>query len=98
MAENRTKPAAPATEPDDDSLTIKRVALLLGVIPKTIINYRLWSHGEGRYAEHPFPAPSGYVNRSPWWAAGRADEIRAWATSRKGQGAGGGRPRSQVAA
>ena len=48
----------------------------------------------GRYAKHPFPEPDGYQGKAPWWRLDRADEIKAWAASRPGQGARTDRPRS----
>lgn len=58
------------------------VGALIGVTEKTISEYRL------RYSNTvlPFPKPSGYFGRSPYWFASRADEIRAWAAKRPGRG------------
>jgi hypothetical protein len=70
------------------------VAEILGVKPKTISQYLVESRDAGRYADHPFPAPDGYIGRGPYWLRKRELEIRRWAESRPGQGAGGGRPRT----
>ncbi len=80
---------------DKESPVLNRqaVAELLGVQPKTISQYLTESKGEGRYAGQPFPAPDGYIGKGPWWRREREGEIKAWATARPGQGAGGGRPR-----
>jgi len=72
------------------------VATILGVRPKTISQYLVESRGEGRYADHPFPQPDGYIGRGPWWHLGREKDIRTWAAARPGQGAGGGRPRKSA--
>ncbi len=48
----------------------------------------------GRYADHPFPEPDDYHGKAPWWGLDRRTEILTWAAERKGQGVGGGRPRS----
>jgi len=69
------------------------VAALLGVQPKTISQYLVESRPPGRYANHPFPAPSGHIGRSPYWDRDREDEIKQWDAGRVGQGVGGGRPR-----
>lgn len=79
-------------------LTIRHVAEILGVKPKTISQYLVESRGAdptagkkaGRYADHPFPKPTDYIGKSPWWALGREDEIRDWNDRRAGQGRGGG--------
>jgi hypothetical protein len=82
------------------------VARLLGpdIKGKTVSTYLYESQPEigkpdatgkrrrGRYADHPFPRPNGYNGKIPWWGLDRADEIREWAATRPGQGAGGGRP------
>lgn len=59
---------------------------------KTVSAY-LTGSKNGRYADHPFPTPDGYVGRAPYWLAARVPEIEAWAKTRAGQGVGGGRPR-----
>jgi hypothetical protein len=69
------------------------VAALIGVRPKTISQYLVESGPEGRYADHPFPAPDGRIGRGPYWLRKREKEIRKWAETRAGQGAGGGRPK-----
>lgn len=70
------------------------VAALIGVRPKTISQYLVESKPPGRYQDHPFPAPDGYIGRGPYWLRRREQDIRKWAESRPGQGAGGGRPRN----
>jgi hypothetical protein len=75
-----------------DILDRAAVARLIGVEPETISNYLNQSKPGGRYADHPFPEPDGYVGRSPGWRPERANEIRAWADGRPGQGVGGGQP------
>lgn len=57
---------------------------------KTISTYLSGSRPGGRYESHPFPAPDARIGRAPYWRRERADEIKAWAASRAGQGAGGG--------
>jgi hypothetical protein len=56
----------------------------------------------GRYGEHPFPAPSGYVGRQkgketggiPYWLPNRLGELEQWDDTRPGRGGGAsGRPR-----
>lgn len=69
------------------------VGKILGVRAKTVSQYLTESRPGGRYEQHPFPAPSGYIGRSPWWACERVDEIRYWDAARPGRGVGGGRPR-----
>lgn len=81
------------TEQEMPVLDRAAVAALLGVKPKTISQYLVESHGDGRYVAHPFPAPDGYIGRGPWWRREREAEIHAWAAARPGQGVGGGRPR-----
>lgn len=67
-----------------------------GVAPDTVTIYLRESRDGGRYESNPFPAPSGFVGRSPYWDADRADEIRAWDARRPGTGSGAtGRPRKQ---
>lgn len=68
------------------------LAALLGVKAATIRHYRTDSRPGGRYAEHPFPEPSGHLGQTPYWDPGRDGEILAWAAKRPGQGMGGGRP------
>jgi hypothetical protein len=84
-------------------LGIADVADFLGVTPATISQYLSESrplvgsiNRKGRYADHPFPEPNGRIGNSPWWSNDRAEEIQAWAASRPGQGAGGGRPRKSA--
>lgn len=60
---------------------------------KTVSAYMTESRPGGRYENHPFPEPDGYVAKAPFWMATRIPEIEAWALNRAGQGAGGGRPR-----
>lgn len=68
------------------------VAALLGVAPATISNYLYRSKPGRQYENHPFPTPDGHFAGRPYWTRGRAGEIRGWALSRPGQGAGGGYP------
>ena len=82
-------------------LTIRDVAKLLDVSPGAISKYlaesRQGERADGkpyRYAGHPFPPPDGRLGSAPWWKPARADEIRAWAAGRAGQGAGGGPSRT----
>lgn len=70
------------------------VAALIGVRPKTISQYLVESKPPGRYQDHPFPTPDGYIGRGPYWLRRREQDIRKWAAERPGQGAGGGRPRN----
>lgn len=74
----------------DDWLTTADLAELLGVKPASIRHYRADSLPGGRYESHPFPAPDTKLGNAPAWKASRADEVRAWADTRAGQGAGGG--------
>lgn len=64
------------------------LADLLGVKPATIRRYRAGT----RYADHPFPEPDGHIGIAPYWNADRDEEIRKWAETRVGMGAGGGQP------
>jgi len=68
------------------------VAELLGVKPATLRHYRADSLPGGRYADHPFPQPDGKVGSLVYWNTDREQEIRNWAATRLGKGAGGGRP------
>lgn len=67
------------TPPVSDTERLDRAAVgaILGIDPRTVTTYR------ERYPD--FPAPDGYIGRSPWWLAERAAEIRAWAESRPGR-------------
>lgn len=76
----------------EDRRTMADLAELLGVKTATIRHYRAVSAPGGRYADHPFPKPSGHLGQTPYWLAERDDEIRAWAATRPGKGVGGGRP------
>lgn len=80
----------------DDWLTTADVARLLGIKEETLRSYRTFSQPGGRYSDRPFPEADGRVGNSLLWKAGRADEIRKWAATRPGKGAGGGRPRGQI--
>lgn len=80
-------------------LTIRDVAKLLGptTSPATVSKYlaesRPGPRADGkprRYADHPFPPPDGRLGSAPWWKPSRADEIKTWAATRPGRGAGGG--------
>lgn len=77
----------------DDYLTLADLAELLGVKSETISFYRAHSKPGRRYANHPFPAEDRLYGRTPVWAPGRVDEVKAWDAGRPGRGAGGGRPR-----
>jgi hypothetical protein len=55
-----------------------------------------------RNSPTPFPQPDAWIGDGeederaiPGWLPGRLEEIREWRKSLPGQGAGGGRPRSQ---
>lgn len=74
------------------------VAKIGGVKPGTIKQYEVDSKPGGRFANDPFPARDGTVNRGPWWSLSREEEIRAWFLRhpRRTKGDGiGGRPRKQ---
>lgn len=59
---------------------------------RTISTYLTQSTAEnGRYVNHPFPAPDGIFRGRPYWLPSRVPEIELWALERPGQGAGGGR-------
>jgi hypothetical protein len=73
--------------------TTADLARMLGVKPATIRHYRADSLPGGRYEARPFPQPDGKLGAAPYWRPERDEEILAWAASRPGQGAGGGRPR-----
>lgn len=75
-------------------LSTSDLAKLLGIAPATVRFLRAQSKPGGRYAADPFPEPDLVVARSPAWAEERVDEIAAWNARRPGQGAGGGRPRT----
>jgi hypothetical protein len=84
-------------------LDIRAVAKILGeaqdkepLRPKTVSQYLVESKAGGRYERHPFPAPDGYIGKSPWWALGREQEFVTWHQGRSGQGIGGGRPRKDA--
>ena len=68
-------------------------AVGLGWTAKTVSEYLSYSKPGGRYENHPFPEPDGYIGRGPWWLPERVDEVRRWAEGRRGRGVGGGRPR-----
>lgn len=76
----------------DGLLTTADVADLLGVKPATIRLYRTSSRAGGRYEQHPFPDPDDHVGINPVWLAERKTQILEWASTRPGQGAGGGQP------
>lgn len=60
----------------------------------TILRYLWESAAPGRrYSHHPFPAPTGYVSRSPYWTVEQLPELEAWLNGRKGRGSGGGQKR-----
>lgn len=63
-------------------LTTAEVAAALNVQVDTIYRWRAISHGTGRYANHPFPAPDKHFGQSPVWDAARLPEIRKWMASR----------------
>lgn len=65
-----------------EQLTTEEVAALLGVTTATVRSYA---------ARGILPPPDGRLGRTPWWKRGT---ITAWQKTRPGQGAGGGRPRS----
>jgi hypothetical protein len=69
-------------------LTQADLARELGVARHAI---GVWRH---RYPD--FPEPDETIGRSSGWLPSRVDEIRAWMASRPGQGAGGGRPRTEA--
>jgi hypothetical protein len=78
----------------DDVLDRAAVAELVGVEPDTITSYLHMSQPGRLYADHPFPAPDGRFGKSPYWRAGRSDEIRSWVKGRpRGGVSSGGRPR-----
>lgn len=82
MTITAVRPVASRTMGDVEILDRKDVAALLGVLPKTVNEYRL----RYRTTSNPFPEPDGYVGRSPYWKAARADEIRQWDAARPGRG------------
>lgn len=91
----------PVTFPDMTEAPMDRAAVgrLVGdgVAADTITIYLRESGPGRRYESNPFPTPSGYIGRSPYWDADRADEIRAWDARRPGTGSGAtGRPRKQL--
>lgn len=86
------QPPAKGHDMPEDRRTMADLADLLKVKTATIRHYRAVSAPGGRYADHPFPEPSGHLANVPYWLANRDDEIRAWAAGRPGQGVGGGRP------
>lgn len=82
-------------------MRIADVAELLDVKSKTISQYLSESKAEPhpsgkprRYATHPFPEPTR-IGKTPVWHESRRSEILEWDATRLGQGAGGGRPRSE---
>jgi hypothetical protein len=77
-------------------LGIADVGEILKLSPETITRYMRESRGDGRYVDHPFPAPDGRVSNSPYWLPVRVEELRNWRSSRPGRGVGGGRPAHHV--
>lgn len=75
-------------------LGITEVAEILDLSPETVTRYMRESKVDGRYATHPFPVPDGRLGNSPYWLLPREKDLRDWASSRAGRGAGGG-PRRQ---
>lgn len=73
-------------------LDLRAVAEICGVTAMTVSNWMSDSKQGRRYAGNPFPAPDGYIGKSPWWDPKRRDEFGAWMTARPGRGVGGGRP------
>jgi hypothetical protein len=69
----------------DEYLSQTDLARELDVARATVAVWR------GRYPD--FPKPDVMVGDVPGWRKERLTEIRAWLTTRPGQGAGGGRPR-----
>ena len=80
---------------DFEPMDLDAVGKILGVRGTTVSSYLQRSKPGGLYADHPFPAPSDHIARSPWWHPSREDEIKAWALGRVGQGKGGVRRRPQ---
>lgn len=72
--------------PQQRYLTMADVAALLDVKPETISVYRARSKPGKTYAEHPFPEPDDTVGQSPVWFPERAEEIKRWASGRRGPG------------
>lgn len=61
---------------------------LNGISSITVLKYlRESRHEGGRYSSNPFPEPTGYVGRSPYWTDGQLADIDAWNEARDGQGA-----------
>lgn len=73
------------------------VGALLGLSARTVSAYLTQSKMPGgRYVDHPFPVPDGHWRGAPYWFTVRAPEIREWAQTRAGQGAGGGRKKKNL--
>ena len=75
----------------DTRLYAHDVGKELGLKAPTVLRYLRASHGAGRYAGHPFPAPAGYVSRKAYWTLEQVSDLRAWCQQRRGRGVGGGR-------
>lgn len=58
----------------DEQWTHDDIAAHLGVKPHSVRRYRV--------RDSTFPAPDGYVGRTPWW---RPEVIVAWAAARPGR-------------
>jgi hypothetical protein len=72
----------------DEVLDMAAVGVVFGWSVATVTKYR---NKNGRYADHPFPEPDGYISGAPYWFGNRMDEVERWNLARPGQGAGGGR-------
>lgn len=79
-------------------LTTAEVAEILGVTRQTVHKYVSESRPiDGcRYRDNPFPPPDDYAGRSPWWSAGRVNEIITWDLRRRGHGWRGLKPLTAV--
>ncbi|WP_431881682.1 GntR family transcriptional regulator [Micromonospora chalcea] len=82
----------PAGEPPyRRALNIKGVALILGVAPSTVVQFRAWTKaGRLPAGTPPFPAEEVPGVRPPYWFAERAGEFLDWQAARPGRGSGGG--------
>ncbi|MEU1761190.1 winged helix-turn-helix domain-containing protein [Micromonospora sp. NPDC005652] len=82
----------PAGEPPyRRALNIKGVALILGVTPSTIVQFRAWTKADRLpVGTPPFPAEEVPGVRPPYWFPERAGEFLDWQAARPGRGVGGG--------
>ncbi len=78
-------------------LDLRAIADMLGLADRTVRNYHQTAERrrrQGGSRPGDFPAPDMRFGLVPVW---KASTIRSWKKRRPGRGAGGGRPRKEVA-